>query len=52
MEISQKYDQAMIDHLAEQSGFRVGKEFQDSRGWFTDQLWLPAEIDPDQQRAR
>jgi dimethylhistidine N-methyltransferase len=40
-EISQKYDDALIGHLAGESGFRVAAAFTDRRGWFTDQLWEP-----------
>lgn len=40
-EISQKYDDALIQHLAGASGFRVAAAFTDRRGWFTDQLWEP-----------
>ncbi|MEM1411338.1 MAG: L-histidine N(alpha)-methyltransferase [Pseudomonadota bacterium] len=42
MEISQKYDQPMINRLAGAAGFRVVEGFTDERGWFTDQLWAPA----------
>jgi dimethylhistidine N-methyltransferase len=41
MEISQKYDQAMIDRLASAAGFEVEAVFTDERDWFTDQLWRP-----------
>ncbi|WP_191621318.1 L-histidine N(alpha)-methyltransferase [Marinihelvus fidelis] len=41
MEISQKYDDAMIADLSTRSGFRVAADFRDRRGWFTDQLWVP-----------
>lgn len=40
-EISQKYDDALIQRLAGDSGFRVAAAFTDRRGWFTDQLWAP-----------
>jgi uncharacterized SAM-dependent methyltransferase len=40
-EISQKYDDALIQRLAVESGFRVAAAFTDQRGWFTDQLWEP-----------
>jgi dimethylhistidine N-methyltransferase len=43
MEVSQKYDQRMIDSLAARSGYRVAARFRDSRGWFTDQLWRPVD---------
>ena len=42
MEISQKYDQEMINSLAGAAGFGVARVFQDSRNWFTDQVWRPA----------
>jgi dimethylhistidine N-methyltransferase len=42
-EISQKYDDALIKHLAEASGFQVSAAFTDQRGWFTDQLWEPVQ---------
>ena len=41
MEVSQKYDQAMIDALASSTGFEVADRFYDRRRWFTDQLWRP-----------
>jgi uncharacterized SAM-dependent methyltransferase len=40
-EISQKYDDALIERLASASGFAVAASFTDRRGWFTDQLWAP-----------
>jgi dimethylhistidine N-methyltransferase len=40
-EISQKYDDALIQRLAGAAGFRVAASFTDRRGWFTDQLWEP-----------
>lgn len=39
MEISQKYDAAMIDELCAETGFECGAAFYDSRRWFTDQVW-------------
>jgi len=39
MEISQKYDEEMIDNLAEEAGFRVKRNFYDSRNYFVDTLW-------------
>lgn len=39
MEISQKYTLAMIDELAEKSGFRVVKNFFDSKNYYTNSLW-------------
>jgi len=41
MEISQKYDQPMLDGIAHDAGFRVAAHFEDARGWFTDQVWRP-----------
>jgi dimethylhistidine N-methyltransferase len=35
-EISQKYDDAMIDDLAAHSGLRITKRFTDGKGYFTD----------------
>lgn len=43
MEISQKYDDAMMTAMAAASGFRVAADFRDRRGWFTDQVWRPLE---------
>jgi len=39
MEMSQKYDQQMINRLAETSGFEVVKNFKDHRSWFVNSLW-------------
>lgn len=39
MERSQKYDLRMIDYLAEQSGFKVERNFTDSRHYFLNSLW-------------
>jgi dimethylhistidine N-methyltransferase len=39
MEISQKYNLEMIDELASASGFRVTRNFFDSRNFYTDSLW-------------
>lgn len=41
MEISQKYDDAMIADIARDSGYAVAADFRDRKGWFTDQLWRP-----------
>jgi dimethylhistidine N-methyltransferase len=41
-EISQKYDDKMIDELASATGFVVDKVFVDSRNYFTDQVWACA----------
>lgn len=46
MEVSQKYDEAMIEEIAGESGFRVSRAFYDSRGWFTDQVWRPVAASP------
>ncbi len=42
MEISQKYDLSMIDHLARESGFEVVRNFFDSNNFYTDSMWRPA----------
>jgi len=39
MEISQKYTLEMIAELAEKSGFRVVKNFFDSKNYYTNSLW-------------
>lgn len=39
MEISQKYNQQMIEDLARASGFAVERSFFDSRAYFVDSLW-------------
>lgn len=38
-EISRKYDLGTIDDLARSTGFRVGRNFLDSRGYFADSVW-------------
>ncbi|MDX2286384.1 MAG: L-histidine N(alpha)-methyltransferase [Bacteroidia bacterium] len=38
VELSQKYDTALIRSLAEGSGFRIQRQFTDSKGWFADAL--------------
>lgn len=43
MEISQKYSVEYIDSLVTAAGFRVDREFFDSRHYFTDQVWKPVE---------
>jgi hypothetical protein len=43
MEISQKYDAALISELTSASGFVVETSFVDSRNYFTDQVWVCAE---------
>lgn len=40
MEISQKYDEKMIQYLAEKSGFKVQQNFFDSKNYFVDSLWM------------
>ncbi len=39
MEISQKYSLAMINELADASGFQAAKNFFDSRNFYTNSLW-------------
>ena len=39
-EISQKYDESIIGELTSAAGLNVDKMFVDSRGWFTDQIWV------------
>lgn len=39
MEVSQKYSFAMIEELAETSGFEVAQNFLDEKSYFTDSLW-------------
>jgi dimethylhistidine N-methyltransferase len=41
MEISQKYSLSMIENMAAESGFRIEKNFFDSRNFYTDSLWKP-----------
>ena len=40
MEISQKYSLFDIQHLAQHSGFKIEKNFFDSRNYFADSLWI------------
>lgn len=42
MEISQKYSMNMIEHLAEESGLEIRRNFFDSRRYYCDSLWRPA----------
>ena len=42
MEISQKYDAALIDRITQAAGFAVAHRYYDERRWFTNQLWVPA----------
>lgn len=39
MEISKKYDEVQLRHLADKSGFEVKQTFLDDEGWFADVLW-------------
>lgn len=39
MEISQKFDEDLIESMCAGAGFAVKHAFFDRRGWFTDQLW-------------
>lgn len=39
MEMSQKYDETMIETLAGNSGFRIINNYYDKRSWFVDSLW-------------
>jgi L-histidine N-alpha-methyltransferase len=39
MEMSQKYDQEMINDIAEKSGFQVVDNFYDHRNYFVNSLW-------------
>ncbi len=41
MEISQKYNLAMIEELAQTSGFEVSRYFFDSQKFYTNSLWKP-----------
>ncbi|MBA4120943.1 MAG: L-histidine N(alpha)-methyltransferase [Acidobacteria bacterium] len=41
MEISQKYSLAMIEDLAQTSGFEVSQYFFDSQKFYTNSLWKP-----------
>jgi L-histidine N-alpha-methyltransferase len=41
MEISQKYDRKLVEALTNGTGFKVAKEYQDSRNYFTNQIWVP-----------
>lgn len=38
-EISQKYSICQIEKMGEQSGYKLLKNFYDSRNWFVDSLW-------------
>lgn len=40
MEMSQKYDEKMIENLAEKSGFEIVRNFTDSRQYYTNSLWI------------
>lgn len=39
MEISQKYSRQLIEELAADADFHIGREYVDSRHYFTDQIW-------------
>ena len=39
-EISQKYDQKLIEKMSDESGFRVFQNFYDHRKYFTDTIWI------------
>ncbi len=41
MEISQKYNETLINALAEESGFTVEQNFYDSRHFYCNSLWKP-----------
>lgn len=41
MEISQKYDLAMIEEMAHETGFEVKQNFFDSRNYYCNSLWHP-----------
>lgn len=41
MEVSQKYDDAMIASMAAAAGFEPAHRFVDGRGWYTNQVWRP-----------
>ncbi|TRW27527.1 L-histidine N(alpha)-methyltransferase [Flavobacterium zepuense] len=40
MEVSQKFSQDDIEQLAATSGFAIAGSVTDSKGWFTDSLWV------------
>jgi len=46
MEISQKYTRAMIEDLADESGFEIETEFFDGESFYTDSLWRPSQNQP------
>lgn len=41
-EMSKKFDIPMIEHIAKTTGFKVAKNFTDSRGYFVNSLWETA----------
>ena len=43
MEISQKYSLSMIGEIARESGFEIKQNFFDSRDYYCDSLWRPAD---------
>ncbi|MGC9374360.1 MAG: L-histidine N(alpha)-methyltransferase [Bacteroidales bacterium] len=44
MELSQKFDIETIHHLAQKYGFKVEKNFTDSRNYFVDSLWVKNKV--------
>ena len=40
MEISQKYTLAETEEMARKSGFKPAGHFIDSKGWFSDVIWV------------
>jgi uncharacterized SAM-dependent methyltransferase len=40
MERSRKFDLETIEYLAETHGFRVEKNFTDSKNYFVDSVWI------------
>lgn len=40
MEISKKYDEVQLEELAEQTGFKRVRSFQDQENWFSDVIWM------------
>jgi dimethylhistidine N-methyltransferase len=39
VEISQKFDEKMIQNIAQKSGFKIAANFTDSKSYFLDSLW-------------
>ena len=44
MEMSQKYDEEMIQNLADEAGFEIIKNFTDDRQYFINSIWKPKQI--------